>query len=193
VDKFRPTINIKKARGAQPKGPIYRQTISYCENEIRPLLELLHNKGTSPIIVKSLRRFLIISLISTFEFYFKNMARMYVDSNNVDLTKLFRNEICFKLSELDSMLKDNIITKGNIVISSINFDDLNRIVDFFSKLLDIKFFKYIYSENSRDKYRMMIRNAPPIDINIKYLLEAFELRHKLVHELAEVPYSYTHI
>jgi hypothetical protein len=40
---------------------------------------------------------------------------------------------------------------------------------------------------------MMIENAPPIDINYKHLLEAFELRHKVVHELTEVSYSYTRI
>jgi hypothetical protein len=161
--------------------------------EMRPLLDLMHERNTSPLIVKSLKRFLIISLVSTFEFYFKNMARMYVDSNNVDLTKLFKDEICFKLSDLDSILRDKVITKGNIVISSVNFDDIGRIINFFSKLLDINFFRYIYAENNRDKCKMMIRNAPPIDINYKNLLRAFELRHKVVHELSEVPYSYTHI
>jgi hypothetical protein len=119
VNKFRPTINKDRARNAQPKGHVYIQTIGYCETEIRPLLDLLHDKNTPPRIVKSLKRFLIISLVSTFEFYFKNMARMYVDSNNVDLTKLFKDEICFKLSDLDSMLRDKVITKGNIVISSV--------------------------------------------------------------------------
>jgi hypothetical protein len=53
----------------------------------------------------------VISLIPTFEFYFKNMASKYVDSNDVDFT-LFRDEICFKLSELDAILKDNMIIKG---------------------------------------------------------------------------------
>jgi hypothetical protein len=178
VNKFRPTINKDRARNAQPKGHVYIQTIGYCETEIRPLLDLLHDKNTPPRIVKSLKRFLIISLVSTFEFYFKNMARMYVDSNNVDLTKLFKDEICFKLSDLDSMLRDKVITKGNIVISSVNFDDMGRIINFFSKLLDINFFRYVYAENNRDKCKMMIRSAPPIDINYKNLLRAFELRHK---------------
>jgi len=40
---------------------------------------------------------------------------------------------------------------------------------------------------------MMIRNAPPIDINYKNLLEAFELRHEVVHNLGDVGYSYTRI
>lgn len=40
---------------------------------------------------------------------------------------------------------------------------------------------------------MMIKNASPIDINYRDLFEAFDLRNKVVHELSEVPYSYTHI
>lgn len=195
MNKFQPTINQARARdaGNRPKGLVYRQTMNYCENEIRPLLNLLHDESTPPIVKKSLRRFLIISLVSTFEFYFKNMARMYVDNNNVDLTRLFKDEICFKLSDLESMVRDKIITKGNIIISSVNFNDLNRIKNFCSKLLDINLFNYIYSENNRDKCKMMIQNAPPIDISYKNLFEAFELRNKVVHELSEVPYSYTFI
>lgn len=193
MNKFHPNINQKKARGSQGKGLIYRDTINYCENEVRPILELLHNKNTSEAIKNSLRKFLIISLVSTFEFYFKSMTRYYVDKNAVDLTKLFKDELCFKLSELDELLKDNLLTRGNIVVSSIHFDDLNQINNFVSRLLDINLFKYLYEENTKDKCKMMIKNAPPIDIDYKNLLEAFELRHAVIHEHSHVPYSYTRI
>lgn len=152
---------------------------------------MLYDKTTPEIIKKSLRKFIIISLVATFEFYFKNMARYYVDKNMVDLTRLFKDEICFKLSDLDAMLQDNLLTRGNIVISSVNFDDLNQINTFVSKLLDINLFKYLYEENS--KCKMMLKKAPPIDISYKNLLEASDLRHKVVHELADVDYSYTRI
>lgn len=106
------------------------------------------------------------------------MASNYVNSNKVDLTKLFRDEICFKLSDLDAMLKDNIITKGNILISSVKFSDLHQINSFISNLLEIDLFKYLYSENTKDKCKMMIRNAPLIDISYAHLFEAYELRNK---------------
>jgi hypothetical protein len=192
VDKIQAKFNQKTAREA-PKGPVHKQTMSYCENEIRPLLDLLKNQDTSQAIKMSLKRFLIISLISTFEFYFKYMASNYVDSNNVDLTNLFSDEICFKLSDLDATLKDNIITKGNILLSSVKFSDLHQINSFISNLLEIDLFKYLYSENTNDKCKMMIRNAPPIDINYEHLFKAYELRNKIVHGLSDVPYSYTHI
>jgi hypothetical protein len=192
VNKIRPKFNQQRAREA-PKGPVHRQTMSYCENEIRPLLELLKNRDTPPAIKKSLKRFLVISLMSTFEFYFKNMASKYVDDNNIDLTQLFSDEICFKLSDLDTILKDKIITKGNILISSVKFNDLHQINNFISKLLEIDLFKYLYTENTKDKCRMMIRNAPPIDIDYKHLFDAYDLRNKVVHGLSDVPYSYTHI
>jgi len=192
TNKIQPKFNQERAREA-PKGPVHRQTMSYCENEIRPLLDLLNNGDTPSAIKKSLKRFLVISLISTFEFYFKNMASKYVDSNNVDLTQLFKDEICFKLSDLDIILKDNIITKGNILISSVKFSDLHQINNFISKLLEIDLFKYLYTENSKDKCKMMIRNGPPIDINYEHLFNAYDLRNKVVHGLSDVPYSYTHI
>jgi hypothetical protein len=75
--------------------------MSYCKNEIRPLLKLLNNRNISHVIKKSLKKFPVISLISTFEFYFKNMASKYVDSNNVDLTLLFKDD-----SEFDSNSSD---------------------------------------------------------------------------------------
>jgi hypothetical protein len=53
------------------------------------------------VIKKSLKKFPVISLISTFELYFKNMASKYVDSNNVDLTLLFKDD-----SEFDSNSSD---------------------------------------------------------------------------------------
>ena len=192
MNKIQPKFNQERAREA-PKGPVHMRTMSYCENEIRPLLDLLNNGDTPSAIKMSLKRFLVISLISTFEVYFKNMASKYVDSNNVDLTKLFRDEICFKLSDFDVILKDKIITKGNILISSVKFSDLHQINNFISNLLEIDLFKYLYSENTKDKCKMMIRHAPPIDINYEHLFEAYNLRNKIVHGLSDVPYSYTHI
>lgn len=192
MNKIQPKFNQERAREA-PKGPVHRQIMSYCENEIRPLLDLLNNRNTPLAIKNSLKRFLVISLISTFEFYFKNMASKYVDSNNVDLTQLFKDEICFKLSDLDIILKDNIITKGNILISSVKFSDLHQINNFISKLLEIDLFKYLYTENSKDKCKMMIRKGPPIDINYEHLFNAYDLRNRVVHGLSDVPYSYTHI
>jgi hypothetical protein len=191
-NKIKPKFNQERAREA-PKGPVHIQTVSYCEDEIRPLLDLLNNRNTPSVIKKSLKRFLIISLISTFEFYFKNMASKYVDSNNVDLTLLFKDEICFKLSDLDTILKNNMITKGNILISSVKFTDLHQVNKFISKLLEIDLFKYLYTENSKDKCKMMIRKGPPIDISYEHLFNAYDLRNKVVHGLSDVPYSYTHI
>lgn len=192
MNKIQPKFNQERAREA-PKGEVYKRTMRYCENEIRPLLDLSNKADTPHAIRKSLKRFLVISLISTFEFYFKHMASKYVDSNNVELTKLFKDEICFKLSDLDAILKDKIITKGNILISSVKFSDLHQINGFISNLLEIDLFKYLYSENSKDKCKMMIRNAPPIDINYEHLFEAYDLRNKIVHGLSDVPYSYTRI
>jgi hypothetical protein len=191
-DRIQPRFNLERARES-PKGPVHIQTMGYCEKEIRPLLDLLNNRDTPQVIKNSLKKFLVISLVSIFKFYFKNMASKYVDNNNIDLTKLFKDEICFNLSDLDTVLKGDIVTKGNILISSVKFTDLHQINKFISKLLDIDLFKYLYTENTKDKCKMLITKGPPIDINYKHLFDAYDLRNKIVHGLSDVPYSYIYI
>jgi hypothetical protein len=51
-DKIQPRFNLKRVRES-PNGPVRRQTMSYCENEIRPLLDLLNNEGKPQVIKKS--------------------------------------------------------------------------------------------------------------------------------------------
>lgn len=63
--------------------------------------------------------------MSTFEFYFKNKVKQYVNKNSVDLTKLFKDELTIKLSDLDPVVNDNLLTKGNVVASTVHFDDLS--------------------------------------------------------------------
>ena len=71
-----------------------------------------------------------------------------------------------------------------------NLADLHQINSFIFNLLEIDLFKYLYSENTKDKCKMMIRNSPPIDINYEHLFEAYDLRNKIVHGLSDVSYSY---
>ena len=63
--------------------------------------------------------------MSTFEFYFKNKVKQGVNKNSVDLTKLFKDELTIKLSDLDPVVNDNLLTKGNVVASTVHFDDLS--------------------------------------------------------------------
>ncbi len=131
MNKLHANFNQKKvsssARGSgtNEKGTIYRTTSGYCETETRPLLGLLHSINSPENIRKSLGTFLIISLVSTFEFYFKNKVKQYVNKNSVDLTKLFKDELTIKLSDLDPVVNDNLLTKGNVVASTVHFDDLS--------------------------------------------------------------------
>ena len=54
--KLNATINQKKVRSSNrsKKGPYFKKAMDYCEYEIRPVLELLHEKETPGIIKKSL-------------------------------------------------------------------------------------------------------------------------------------------
>ena len=178
------------------KNPIHNHIMEFCNDEIKPAVYTLSSRATPQLDYRiriRLKKILIIELVSVFEHYFKNMTAYYVDKNKVDLSILFEDDrITFKLSELDSILHDTARTKGDIIVSSLKFDGLNKVKSIVSKLLDIDFFKYLYEENTGNKYKMMVK-GPPIDINYKNLYEAFELRHQVVHELKSVPYNYTKI
>jgi hypothetical protein len=177
------------------RNKTYKEIIEFCNKEVKPSIYSLSSKAPNQLdshIKNQLKRFLIIELVSVFENYFKYMTAYYVDKNKVDLSILFEDTITFKLSELETVLDDARHTRGNIIVSSLKFDGLDKVNKIVSKLLDIDFFKYLYEENTHDKCRMMVK-GPPIDINFKNLYEAFELRNKVVHELEQVTYNYTKI
>jgi hypothetical protein len=163
-----------------------------CNHEIRKTVYSLRDETIDYQIKNQLKKYLIVELVSVFEYYFKNMTAYFVDHNKVDLSILFEDTITFKLSELDSMLADTASTRGDIIVSSLKFGDLDEVNSIVSKLLDIDLFEYLFKENKGNKYKMMVK-GPPIDINYKNLYEAFELRHKVVHELGFVGYNYTKI
>ena len=140
-----------------------------CNHEIRTTVYSLRDETIDYQIKNQLKKYLIVELVSVFEYYFKNMTAYYVDHNKVDLSILFEDTITFKLSELDSMLADSASTRGDIIVSSLKFGDLDEVNSIVSKLLDIDLFEYLYKENKGNKYKMMVK-GPPIDIDYKNLI-----------------------
>jgi hypothetical protein len=90
------------------------------------------------------------------------------------------------------MLKGGNITKGSIVVSSVNFLNWEEVNSLFSKMLhldkDTDFFDYILKLNNADKYRYVFKGHP-IPINYEMIKQAFELRHKIVHEIYDANLS----
>jgi hypothetical protein len=160
-------------------------------NQIEPILDKLYDKNFDEKIKLTLRNYLIVSLVSSMEYFFRNEARRIVDEQDKDITLLFSGDIPIPISSLDQLIKEKSITKGNIVASSINFANLDDIHDTFSNLLKINdFFDYVTKLERSNPSRYVRRgHGPPIDIDIKKLREAFSLRNEVVHAMRQVELS----
>ena len=189
--KTKPKLHLRKIHGLSKKGPA-RYAERLFNTEILPSIHTLKG-GVEEGVEKSLRKYLIISLVSVLEYFFKSQAKQYVDKYDIDVSALgFEGELCFSVPYLDQMLKGKHLTKGNIVASSFNFLNLEDVNRLFSKMLKIDFFDYILRLNNADKYAYVSKGYPK-PINYGKLIQAFEIRHKIVHELSDVELSNSQI
>ena len=157
--------------------------MEFYRTEIEPIIKMLPDKQLSNSFRQSLKKYLIISLISSLEHFFRNEAKSIVDKNNLDITELFSGEkISFSVSELNKILNDRILTKGNIVISSFDFGNLDQANDVFSKLLNLDFLDYVHKLNDIDQTRQVL-DGHPIPIEYRKIKEAYHIRNEIVHEL----------
>jgi hypothetical protein len=156
--------------------------------EILPAIRTLKTDAEEGL-KRALRKYLIVSLASTLEYFFKSQAKQYADKYDIDLTTIFKGELRLPVSQLGQMVKEeHIITSGNIIVSSINFLDLEQVDWLFSKMLRINFLDYILKLNNANKYRYVFRGHP-IPIEYEKIKQAFELRHKIVHDLYDADLS----
>jgi hypothetical protein len=187
----------KKARldrnkyGASQNRKSFNFMRTFLRNQIEPILDKLYDKNFDEKIKPALRNYLIVSLVSSMEYFFRNEARRIVDEQDKDITLLFSGDIPIPISSLDQLIKEKSITKGNIVASSVNFANLDEIHDTFSKLLKIhNFFDYIAKLERSNPSRYVQRgHGAPIDIDIEKLREAFSLRNEVVHAMHQVELS----
>lgn len=177
--------------GATPKGNTFRFVRQFLDNQIEPSFTKLYDENFDEKLKLALRNYLIISLVSTMEYFFRNEARRIVDKYDKDIRPLFPGQILpIPISSLDQLIREKSITKGNIVASSFNFVSLDDINKLFSRLLELDFFDYVRKLERSNPSRYVFRgHGPPIDIDIKKLLEAFSLRHQVVHEMRQVEIS----
>ena len=187
----------KKARldpnkyGARSRWRTLSFVRMFLDNQIEPTFEKLYDENFDNRLKPALRNYLIVSLVSAMEFFFRNEARRMVDEYNKDITLLFSGNIPIPISSLDQLIKEKSLTKGNIVASSINFANLDEIDKSFTKLLNMNnFFDYIAKLERSNPSRYVRRgHGPPINIDIEKLREAFRLRNKVVHEMIQVELS----
>lgn len=122
------------------------------------------------------------------EYFFRNEVKNIVDNNDMDISKVLSGEISFSVSQLDALLKNKYLTKGNIVASSFNFAKLDEINELFSKLLGLDFLDYVHKLNDINQTRFVL-DGHPIPIEYGKLKEAEQIRNEIVHELKDINLS----
>jgi hypothetical protein len=184
--KRKPKLDFRKIRESHDRS--FRYINKFYKTEIEPIIKMLPNKEISNELRQSLKKYLIISLISSMEYFFRNEAKNIVDNNDMDITRLLSGEISFSMSELDILLKNKYLTKGNIIASSFDFAKLDEVNDLFSKLLDLDFLDYVHKLNDIDQTRFVL-DGHSIPIEYGKLKEAHQIRNEIVHELKDINLS----
>jgi hypothetical protein len=191
VGKRAPQINSHRI-GSSADRYSYRFIKSFYYSEIEPIIKLLNSQELTDALRQSLRKYTVIALVSSLEYFFKNEARRTVEENELDTSPLFEGKISFTVDELDQLAKENALTKGNIIASSFSFINLDVINWFFSKLFKLDFLDYIIKLNDIDQTRQVF-DGPPIPLEYSRMYKAYELRNEIIHDMKNVHLTKTKV
>jgi hypothetical protein len=154
----RTKYDFRKLPGLSDSQP-HRTIAKLKAIEVEPILRLLGTE-LDETLKQSLRKYLVILLISALEHFFKNAARLVIDNNNMDTSNLFEGKITFNVTDSDQLIKDEKLTKGRIVASTFNFMNLDETDAVFSNLLQMKFLHYVKMLNDIDQTKQIFDGHP---------------------------------
>lgn len=174
----------KSASQKTDNTPEWRRVSWARFHTMEPILDALENQNIPQDIQKSLRNYLVISLVSTIEDYFKSIARKNIDNWNMNISNIVIEEIRIPLSAFEEISKGDL-TRGKLIASNFSFAKLDDIDDFFSKALKIQWLE-ILKEFDRLDPSNYFHYAASINRNWKSFTEMFELRNRVVHDKEQV-------
>lgn len=177
----------------------------YQSQEIEPILSRLFKKNMAEhksryksrlykrYVDELVTNYIIIRNVSALEYYFRQVVSMYVDNNDVDLSKFFTDSYDFenKRKQANQQRREKGLeerTKGQFFESHFYFGDSEVVDDVFSRLLGLSFFDTVKRIN---KYPL--RNPWPGSIgfvrNWKKFKEMFRWRNEIAHSMGFVRLS----
>lgn len=154
------------------------------------MLEL--EKESESAVSTALKNYIIIRLISTIETSCKRIIRDEIDRNKINVKNFFyKKDILLRISDLDS-IKDVEFTKGAIVASNFNMQNLVDLDEVLSNITGVNFFETLLE-------LLKIPNDPKINFDEEALTERFEFvaywdkfkeifetRNKIIHRNDDV-------
>lgn len=179
VSKKRVRVNRRKM--SRLRNDLWIRYERDFDNEIRPILKMLPDKQMADGIKQSLRNYVIIRLVSLMECFFSNIARRMVDEQKLDVTSLVDHK------SLQEVIEKGL-TVGQLVATNFDFTNYSTISKFFSKLLQLDFFKTVQALDKRDRYWFVV-GAISLDKNWSEFERMFELRNDIVHAMKNATLS----
>jgi hypothetical protein len=152
-----------------------------------PILNALENQKIPSGIRQCLKNYLIISLVSTIEVYFRSIAINSIDKWNTDISKVVQQEVRIPLSVFEYISKGNL-TRGSLIASNFNFAKPSDIDEFFSKALGIECLETLKEFDRLDPSNYF-HYAASLNRNWKSFMQMFELRNRLVHDKQPITLS----
>lgn len=154
------------------------------------MLEL--EKESESAVSTALKNYIIIRLISTIETSCKRIVRDEIDRNKINVKNFFyKKDILLRISDLDS-IKDVEFTKGAIVASNFNMQNLVDLDEVLSNITGVNFFETLLE-------LLKIPNDPKTNFDEEALTERFEFvaywdkfkeifetRNKIIHRNDDV-------
>jgi len=139
--------------------------------------------------IQGIKNYVIINMVTVIEDTTKRLLKSLIDSNNFKIKNLFqRDELHIRLESLDS-LKSEELTKGAIIASNFNFQNLNEIDYIFSNLFKFNFFETLlkFCELPQvidgEDAQTYLSNRQLLLKNWNRLDEITEFRNMIVHNI----------
>jgi hypothetical protein len=181
---MRTKINLEKIINQYEKSSFFIWTDTV--QEILSILDHDENEFDSDMI-KSLSNYVVIRLVSAIESFFRNRARELIDEENANVLGIYpNNEMKISINELDK-IKNDKISKGRIIVSGINFQNLKEVYNVFNHLLEIKNFE---KEIKKKKGNTVKVYGDFYNFEVGRIEELLDIRHKIIHEMTDTEFNF---
>ena len=142
-------------------------------------------------IIQSLKNYTVINAVTLIEDASKRILKMLINSEVFKIKNLFeRDEIHIKLDSFED-LKTSNISKGDIVASNFNLQNLNELNYVFSRICRLDFFETFIkllelpAKTKHDEVEDIFEQREALLTNWDALMTLTNLRNKIVHNATE--------